>query len=68
VNQQVKKMGGKIRHPKLIGTLYGYRQGIARNLTGNLLALGLDKKPPPQKTLEQILAENADEDNESEAR
>jgi len=34
VNQQVKKMGGKIRDPKLIGTLYGYRQGIARNLTG----------------------------------
>jgi hypothetical protein len=49
---------GKIKNPKFIGVLYGYRQGVANNLARNLLALGLEKTPPKQKTLEEILSED----------
>lgn len=42
---------------KLVGTLYGYRQGVANNLARNLQALGLEKAPPKQKTLQEILDE-----------
>ena len=48
---------GKIKNPKFIGVLYSYRQGVARNLASNLQALGLEKAPPKQKTLEEILNE-----------
>lgn len=42
VHQEANKLGlGKYRNPKMIGTLYAYWQGVARNLAGNLLALGL---------------------------
>jgi hypothetical protein len=49
---------GKIKNPKFIGVLCGYRQGVANNLARNLLALGLEKTPPKQKTLEEILSED----------
>lgn len=49
---------GKIKNPKFIGVLYGYRQGVTNNLARNLLALGLEKTPPKQKTLEEILSED----------
>jgi hypothetical protein len=42
--------------------LYSYRQGVARNLASNLLALGLEKAPPKQKTLEEILSEPEESD------
>jgi hypothetical protein len=48
---------GKIKNPKFIGVLYSYRQGVARNLASNLQALGLERAPPKQKTLEEILTE-----------
>jgi hypothetical protein len=48
---------GRIKHPNFIGTLYGYRQTAASNLTRNLLALGLEKAPPKVKSLEEILSE-----------
>src|SRR5262245_28843579 len=51
---------GKIKNPKLIATLYGYRQGAANNLARNLLALGLEKAPPKQKTLQDILNEEGE--------
>jgi hypothetical protein len=51
---------------KLVGTLYGYRQGVARNLASNLLALGLEKAPPKVKSLEEILEEDENEDQDKE--
>jgi hypothetical protein len=51
-----KKLG-----PKFIGLLYSYRSGIARSLSSNLLALGLEKAPPKVKSLEEILAEEPEE-------
>jgi hypothetical protein len=47
--------------PKGMATLYSYRVPIVSNLTRNLTALGLEKKPPPTKTLEQILNEDEQE-------
>jgi hypothetical protein len=55
---------GKIKNPKFIATLYGYRQTVVNNLARNLLALGLEKAPPKVKTLEEILNEG---ENEQEA-
>jgi hypothetical protein len=49
---------GKIKNPKMIATMYGYRQTAANNLARNLLALGLEKVPPKPKTLEEILSED----------
>jgi hypothetical protein len=53
---------GKTKNPKLIATLYGYRVTAANNLARNLLALGLEKAPPKQKTLEEILSEPEERD------
>lgn len=39
--------------PKTMANLYSYRQPIASNIAKNLQALGLDKKPPPAKTLDE---------------
>jgi hypothetical protein len=47
---------------KLVSVLYGYRQTAANNLARNLLALGLEKLPPKQKTLEEILSEPEESD------
>jgi hypothetical protein len=55
---KVFEKAGGVKNPKLIGVLYGYRQGVAKNLASNLLALGLEKAPPPVKSLEQILSED----------
>ena len=52
---------GKVKNPKVIGLMYSYRAGIARNLSSNLLALGLEKAPRKQKTLEEILGEAEEE-------
>jgi hypothetical protein len=53
-----KQLGkvGKLSNPKLIGVLYSYRQGVARNLVANLALLGLEKVKR-EKTLEEILNE-----------
>jgi hypothetical protein len=40
--------------------LYSYRVPIIANLSRHLMALGLDKKPPPAKTLDEILSEEPD--------
>src|SRR4030095_9139634 len=48
---------------RLVSTLYGYRQSAANNLARNLLALGLEKAPPKQKTLEEILSEDQSEED-----
>lgn len=48
---------GKVKNPKMIAAMYSYRQTAAMNLARNLLALGLEKTPPKQKTLEEILSE-----------
>jgi hypothetical protein len=47
--------------PKGMATLYGYRVPIIGSNSRNLLALGLDKRPPPAKSLEEILSEDEQE-------
>jgi hypothetical protein len=42
---------------KFVGRLYSYRTTVVNNLSRNLRALGLEKAPPKQKTLEEILNE-----------
>jgi len=44
--------------PKGMATLYSYRMPIISSISKNLMALGLEKKPPPAKSLEQILEES----------
>jgi hypothetical protein len=52
---------GKIKNPKAIAILYSYRQSVTRNLSANLMALGLKKPQAKAKTLEEIFADNAEE-------
>ena len=52
---------GKLKNPKAVGILYGYRAPIVRNLTSNLMALGLEKPPPKVKSLDEILSEDESE-------
>jgi hypothetical protein len=61
VNGRIRRDGHKPKSPKLIATMYGYRSAVARNLAANLSLLGLEKVPPPQKTLEEILSEPEEE-------
>jgi hypothetical protein len=49
--------------PKGMATLYGYRVPIIGSISRNLLALGLEKVPPPAKTLEQILSEDDEQES-----
>jgi hypothetical protein len=56
------------RNPKFIGELYGYRTAVVNNLSKNLLALGLEKAPPKQKTLDEILAEDESESDQPEVK
>jgi hypothetical protein len=53
---------GKTKSPQLIATLYSYRQSAANNLARNLQALGLEKAPPKQKSLQEILDEPEERD------
>src|SRR5262245_59842687 len=43
--------------PKGMALLYCYRVPIVSNISRNLMALGLEKKPPPTKSLAEIIAE-----------
>src|SRR5262245_40833272 len=43
---------------KGMAILYSYRMPIISSISKNLMALGLEKKPPPTKSLEQILEES----------
>lgn len=53
----------KIRNnPTALNKLYSYRAPILASLTKNLMALGLDKVPPPTKSLEELLAEPEQEE------
>ena len=49
------------KSPKVVATLYSYRVSINRELKDALKILGLDKAQPRIKTLEQILAEDDDQ-------
>jgi hypothetical protein len=55
-------------NPKYVSMLYGYRTAVVNNLSRNLLALGLEKVPPKQKTLDEILAEDENETEQSEVK
>src|SRR5262245_47768044 len=46
--------------PKGMALLYSYRVPIVSNISKNLMALGLEKKPPPAKSLEEILSEEGE--------
>jgi len=52
--------------PKGMALLYSYRVPIVSNISKNLMALGLEKKPPPTKSLAEILAESEEEKPEGE--
>ena len=54
------------KNPKYISTLYSYRQGVVNNLSRNLQALGLEKAPPKVKSLDEILSEDENEDQDKE--
>jgi hypothetical protein len=43
--------------PKNRATLYSYRIPPITNIVRSLLALGLEKRPPPQKSLDDLLEE-----------
>jgi hypothetical protein len=68
INEREKALlqAGKFKNPKVIAVLYGYRQGMARDLVNNLQLLGLEKAPPKQKTLQEILEESEEEKQEAE--
>jgi hypothetical protein len=52
---------------KLVSGLYGYRTAVVNNLSRNLQALGLEKAPPKVKSLEEILNE-PDEPEQDEVK
>jgi hypothetical protein len=52
-------------NPGFVSKLYAWRSGVVNNLARNLMALGLEKQHPPAKTLDEILAED-DENDENE--
>jgi hypothetical protein len=47
--------------PKGMAMLYSYRAAIENNIIRNLSLLGMERKPPPVKSLEEILAEDQQE-------
>jgi hypothetical protein len=63
INANNKRYGAKG-----LATLYSYRQGAARNLASNLALLGLEKAPPPVKSLEEILSEPEESDGAAEGK
>jgi hypothetical protein len=58
---RLEKGKGRIKNPKAICMLYSYSQSVARNLSTNLMALGLQKPPPKVKTLQEILSESEEQ-------
>jgi hypothetical protein len=61
INKACREWPSLKNSPKGMATLYGYRAAIENNIIRNLTMLGLDRKPPPQKTLEEILNESEDQ-------
>jgi hypothetical protein len=52
-------------NPKAMNTLYGYRSTVASNLLRNLAALGFEKALPQEKTLDEILAEDEGDEQQT---
>lgn len=50
------------RNPRVLAKLFGYRAPVNSAIAKYLDVLGLQKLPPPQKTLEEILSEDAESD------
>jgi len=46
------------KNPKSIAKLFSYRQPVTNAVVKYLELLGLDKKPPPAKSLDEILNED----------
>src|SRR5215831_3224598 len=51
--------------PKGMALLYSYRVPIISSISKNLMALGLEKRQPPAKSLEEILAESEEPEAKS---
>jgi hypothetical protein len=45
------------KHPKALARLFSYRQPVSNQIARYLELLGLDKRPPPAKSLDEIIAE-----------
>ena len=50
-------------NPKVISTMFSYVAPIEEKIARYLQLLGLEKRPPPVKSLEEILSESDDTDN-----
>jgi hypothetical protein len=61
INRAIKEIPKLKNSPKGMAMLYSYRAAIENNIIRNLTMLGLEKKPPPQKTLEEIISESESE-------
>jgi hypothetical protein len=64
INRAVKNLPALKNSPKGMAILYSYRGAIENNIIRNLTMLGLERKPKPQKTLEEILSESTEEETE----
>jgi hypothetical protein len=51
-----------MKNPRALAKLFSYRQPVTNSIEKYLALLGLDKRPPPAKTLEEIL--NEDDENQ----
>jgi hypothetical protein len=49
------------KNPRALARLFSYRMPVTNTIAKYLDVLGLDKKPPPAKSLEEILAEDEQE-------
>jgi hypothetical protein len=62
INRAIKEVP-KLKHsPKGMAILYSYRAAIENNIIRNLSLLGMERKPPPVKSLEEILSESEESD------
>jgi hypothetical protein len=65
VNAEVRRNKIKLKNPKMIGIMYAYRSGVAKNLASNLALIGLERQMPKPKTLQEILADEQSSAEES---
>lgn len=63
--QRILHLNPKYReNPAALSKLDGYRRPVINSLTANLDRFGFTRVPPPQKSLEEILSEDSDENHD----
>jgi hypothetical protein len=58
INRAIKEIPKLKNSPKGMAMLYSYRAAIENNIIRNLSLLGMERRPAPVKTLEEILSED----------